>query len=78
MIFVTNASFVYMDFFSISPSRFPLLFGLSVLGFMSMNLYSMRRLTNANASRFFRRGLSIQAATPARLPARPPPMTTHS
>jgi len=60
MIFVTNASFVYMEFFDISPSRFPLLFGLSVLGFMSMNLYSMRRLTNANAGRFFRRGMSIQ------------------
>ena len=60
MIFVTNASFVYLDYFEVSPSRFPLLFGLSVLGFMSMNLFSMKRLTSANAGMFFRWGLRIQ------------------
>lgn len=60
MTFVTNASFVYMEYFGISPGRFPFLFGLSVLGFMSMNLFSMRKLTNANAGRFFTAGLRIQ------------------
>lgn len=60
MIFVTNASFVYMDYFDVSPTQFPLLFGLSVLGFMSMNLFSMKRLNSGNAGLFFRRGLRIQ------------------
>lgn len=60
MTFVTNASFVYMEYFGISPRQFPFFFGLSVLGFMSMNLFSMRRLSHANAGRFFRMGLRIQ------------------
>ena len=60
MIFVTNASFVYMDHFDVAPSRFPLVFGLSVLGFMSANLFSMRRLTSSNAGTVFRWGLRIQ------------------
>jgi len=60
MTFVTNASFVYIEYFGVAPSRFPLLFGLSVVGFMALNLFSMRRLTSDNAPVFFRRGLSIQ------------------
>jgi MFS transporter, DHA1 family, multidrug resistance protein len=60
MIFVTNASFVYMEYFSVSSNQFVVLFALSVLGFMSMNLFSMKRLTSANAGKFFRRGLRIQ------------------
>ena len=40
--------------------RFPLLFGLSVIGFMSMNLFSMRSLNSDNAAAFFRRGLAVQ------------------
>jgi DHA1 family bicyclomycin/chloramphenicol resistance-like MFS transporter len=67
MIFVTNASFVYMDYYGVSPGRFPLLFGLSVLGFMTMNLFSMKRLTSANAGAFFRRGLRIQIVAVALL-----------
>jgi DHA1 family bicyclomycin/chloramphenicol resistance-like MFS transporter len=60
MVFVTNASFVYMEYFGVGPSRFPLLFGLSVIGFMSMNLFSMRNLNSQNAPVFFRRGLTVQ------------------
>lgn len=62
MTFVTNASFVYMEYFGVSAAQFPFLFGLSVLGFMSMNLFSMKRLNSANAGYFFRWGLRIQAA----------------
>lgn len=69
MIFVTNASFVYMDYFDVSPTRFPFLFGLSVLGFMSMNLFSMKRLNSGNAGLFFRRGLRIQIVGTALLAA---------
>ena len=67
MTFVTNASFVYMEYFAVSPRTFPLVFGLSVLGFMSMNLFSMRRLRSGNAGRFFRNGLRIQIAAIALL-----------
>jgi DHA1 family bicyclomycin/chloramphenicol resistance-like MFS transporter len=60
MIFVTNASFIYMEYFGVEPRSFPLLFGLSVVGFMSMNLFSMKKLHSHNAARFFRTGLTIQ------------------
>jgi DHA1 family bicyclomycin/chloramphenicol resistance-like MFS transporter len=62
MTFVTNAAFVYMEYFAVSAAAFPVLFALSVLGFMSMNLFSMRRLTSSNAGTFFRNGLRIQIA----------------
>jgi len=60
MLFVTNSSFIYMEYFGIAPSRFPAVFALSVLGFMSMNLFSMWRLKSHNAGLFFRTGLTIQ------------------
>ena len=56
MIFVTNSSFIYMEYFGVGPARFSLLFALSVLGFMSMNLFSMWRLKSDNAGTFFRVG----------------------
>jgi DHA1 family bicyclomycin/chloramphenicol resistance-like MFS transporter len=62
MIFVTNVSFVYMEYFGVPAGRFPLFFGLSVLGFMSMNLFSMKKLNSENAALFFRCGLWIQIA----------------
>jgi MFS transporter, DHA1 family, multidrug resistance protein len=67
MVFVTNASFVYMEYFGVGPSRFPLLFGLSVIGFMSVNLFSMRNLNSHNAPVFFRRGLTVQIVAVATL-----------
>jgi len=60
MIFVTNSSFIYMQYFGVSPARFSMLFALSVVGFMSMNLFSMWRLKGGNAGTFFRVGLTIQ------------------
>lgn len=63
MTFVTNASFVYMEYFGVTAAQFPILFGISVLGFMSMNLFSMKRLNSSNTSFFFRRGLMVQGVT---------------
>jgi DHA1 family bicyclomycin/chloramphenicol resistance-like MFS transporter len=60
MIFVTNSSFIYMEYFGVGPARFSMLFALSVLGFMSMNLFSMWRLKSDNAGTFFRTGLTLQ------------------
>jgi DHA1 family bicyclomycin/chloramphenicol resistance-like MFS transporter len=65
MIFVTNSSFIYMQYFGVTPSGFPWLFALSVLGFMSMNLFSMWRLKGHNAGSFFRSGLTIQVVVVA-------------
>lgn len=63
MTFVTNASFVYMEYFGVTAFQFPFVFGISVLGFMSMNVFSMKRLTSSNAGFFFRRGLLVQGVT---------------
>lgn len=60
MMFVTNASFIYQQYFGVSGFHFPMVFAASVLGFMSMNLFSMRRLGPHNAASLFRRGLAIQ------------------
>jgi DHA1 family bicyclomycin/chloramphenicol resistance-like MFS transporter len=67
MIFVTNSSFIYMEHFGVGPTRFAMLFSLSVLGFMSMNLFSMWRLKGENAGTFFRVGLSVQVVIVASL-----------
>jgi DHA1 family bicyclomycin/chloramphenicol resistance-like MFS transporter len=69
MIFVTNSSFMYMQYFGVSPTGFSGLFALSVLGFMSMNLFSMWRLKSANAGTFFRVGLTVQLIVVAGLVA---------
>jgi len=61
MIFVTNSSFIYMEYFGVGPALFPGIFALSVLGFMSMNLFSMWHLKSDNAGTFFRVGLTVQA-----------------
>lgn len=60
MIFVTNASFVYLEHFNVGPTMFPAVFGLTVLGLMSTNLFSMRRLTSGNSGFYFRFGLRVQ------------------
>jgi DHA1 family bicyclomycin/chloramphenicol resistance-like MFS transporter len=60
MIFVTNSSFIYMQYFGVGPGAFSVLFAASVLGFMSMNLFSMWRLNADNAGTFFRVGLTVQ------------------
>jgi DHA1 family bicyclomycin/chloramphenicol resistance-like MFS transporter len=60
MIFLTNASFLYIDYFGVTATMFPLVFACSVVGLMMVNLYSMKRLDRTNAAAFFRRGLRIQ------------------
>jgi DHA1 family bicyclomycin/chloramphenicol resistance-like MFS transporter len=60
MTFVTNSSFLYMEYFGVAASRFPWLFAASVLGVMSTNLFSMWRLNSDNAGTFFRAGLTVQ------------------
>jgi MFS transporter, DHA1 family, multidrug resistance protein len=61
MTFLTNSSFLYMEYFGMSPAAFPVFFGLNVLGMMSANFLSMKRLSADNAGKYFRRGLAVQA-----------------
>jgi DHA1 family bicyclomycin/chloramphenicol resistance-like MFS transporter len=67
MIFVTNSSFIYMEYFGVGPARFSVLFAFSVLGFMALNLFSMCRLKGDNAGTFFRVGLTAQLTIVATL-----------
>jgi DHA1 family bicyclomycin/chloramphenicol resistance-like MFS transporter len=60
MTFITNASFAYIDYFGVSTQLFPLYFSVGVIGLVSTNLYSMRRLNLNSAPRFFRFGLAVQ------------------
>jgi DHA1 family bicyclomycin/chloramphenicol resistance-like MFS transporter len=60
MTFLTNSSFAYIEFFGVSETRFPIYFGLSLIGLIGTNIYSMRRLTAAKAPFLFRLGLLIQ------------------
>jgi DHA1 family bicyclomycin/chloramphenicol resistance-like MFS transporter len=60
MTFLTNASFAYIDYFGVSAQMFPLYFSVGVIGLVSTNLYSMRRLSLNSAPLFFRSGLALQ------------------
>lgn len=60
MTFLTNSSFTYIQYFGVSESRFPIYFGLSIVGLIGTNIFSMKRLTTANAPAFFRLGLGVQ------------------
>jgi DHA1 family bicyclomycin/chloramphenicol resistance-like MFS transporter len=62
MTYLTNASFAYIEYFGVSPTLFPLYFGVGVVGLVATNLFSMRYLKPASAPRFFRFGLALQLA----------------
>ncbi|HEX5046458.1 MAG TPA: Bcr/CflA family efflux MFS transporter, partial [Gammaproteobacteria bacterium] len=62
MTFITNASFAYIDYFGVSPTAFPLYFGVGVVGMIGTQLYNMRHLTAEIAPRQFRVGLVVQLA----------------
>jgi DHA1 family bicyclomycin/chloramphenicol resistance-like MFS transporter len=67
MTFLTNSSFAYIEYFGVSETVFPLYFGVSILGLMASNLFSIRKLTRANAPRFFQIGVRTQGAAVAAL-----------
>jgi DHA1 family bicyclomycin/chloramphenicol resistance-like MFS transporter len=60
MVFLTNASFLYIEYFGFSPSSFPFLFGASALALMAANLTSMKLLRRTDPRRMFRIGCAIQ------------------
>jgi DHA1 family bicyclomycin/chloramphenicol resistance-like MFS transporter len=63
MTFITNASFAYIDYFRVSPTWFPLYFGVGVIGMIATNFLSMRKLNLNSAPQFFRYGLLIQVVS---------------
>ena len=65
MTFLTNSSFAYIDYFGVSPQMFPLYFGVGVIGMVSTNFLSMRRLNLNSAPQFFRYGLLLQVCSTA-------------
>jgi DHA1 family bicyclomycin/chloramphenicol resistance-like MFS transporter len=60
MTFLTNSSFVYIQYFGVADKSFPLYFGASIVGMIALNLFSMKTLTDSKAPRYFRRGLHLQ------------------
>ncbi len=60
MTFLTNSSFAYIEYFGVSETAFPLYFGISILGLIVTNVYSMNRLTSSAAPAQFRLGLRLQ------------------
>jgi len=60
MVFLTNASFVYIEYFGVSPSSFPFFFGASALALMAANLTSMKLLRRKDPRMMFRIGSGLQ------------------
>jgi len=60
LIFVTNSSFIYMEYFQVSPSRFPIFFGANVIFMMACVQYSMRRMKMTHPHKLFMDGNRIQ------------------
>jgi DHA1 family bicyclomycin/chloramphenicol resistance-like MFS transporter len=63
MIFLTNASFMYIEHFGYSPNAFPFFFGASALALMAANLTSMKLLGIVDARVLFRSGCLLQWAS---------------
>lgn len=60
MVFLANASYVYIEYFGFSPSMFPFLFGASALALMIANLTSMKLLRRIDPRRLFKTGCTVQ------------------
>jgi DHA1 family bicyclomycin/chloramphenicol resistance-like MFS transporter len=60
MTFLTNSSFVYIDYFDVPAAHFPIYFAFSLVGLVAVNLYSMKRMTLSRAPFLFRFGLAVQ------------------
>ncbi len=60
MVFLANASYVYIEYFGFSASLFPYFFGASALALMIANLTSMKLLRRIDPRRLFRTGCAVQ------------------
>lgn len=62
LVFITHASFIYQDWFSVSNRTFSLLFAANVVAMVAANLLNRRLLQSFHSTRILRAGCIIQAA----------------
>ena len=60
-VFITDAAFLYMEYFGISPSEFPLYFGANVVTMLGLNRLNVLLLRHYASADIMRVGLILQA-----------------
>ncbi len=60
MVFLTNAAFIYLDYFGVGVNNFPIYFGANVLMVMIFTLVTARLVRRVAPYRLFRTGLLLQ------------------
>lgn len=60
MCFLTNSSLIYMEFYNVSPTTFPVLFAVNVIFMIFCTNISMNKMKTVNPQRLLRIGLTIQ------------------
>ena len=60
MVYLTNVSFAYMEYFGVPEKTFPFLVAINVIFMISMIRYSTHRMTKEHPDNTFRKGLWIQ------------------
>lgn len=63
--FITDAAFLYMDYFGLSSAAFPVAFGANVVTMLSMNRLNVVLLRYYETAAIMRAGLMVQAAAAA-------------
>lgn len=60
MVFLTNAAFIYLEYFKVGGESFPLYFGANVLAMIGFTLVTARLVHRITPYRLFRTGLAAQ------------------
>ena len=60
MCFLTNSSLIYMEFYNVSPTTFPVLFAINVIFMIFCTNISMKKMKTVNPHKLLRIGLIIQ------------------
>lgn len=60
LVFITNASFIYLEYFEVGESMFPFYFGANVVSMLFFTLLSARLIRRVAPFRLFRVGRAVQ------------------
>ena len=60
MVFLTNAAFIYLEYFGVGVNKFPIYFGANVFAMMVFTLITARLVRRIPPYRLFRTGLLLQ------------------
>jgi len=60
LVFITNVSFVYIEYFDVGTTLFPALFGVNIVAMMSMNRLTTKLLKKYRPYDLLRFGLALQ------------------